>query len=282
MSLDRMNPVEIADAPKELVLSKLWKEQYTHLHLLYNSLLHRSLKAVPNPIMDLGTLDEDVPMYDKCYYRYEEHRGRETDIWDLTKMSEWPDDVFKCIKFSTVRKLAVTFNRNANPDWNYQKAENRLSDYKTLQEELGDNEHAILPDVTLPKKPAVMPFVKQASDIIQRWMQGRYNFERKFYTTKPCKLVVLLKRSPPMKRKILISVDDTPEEKVTKSPSVDWKLHGTMEVFDATDLLRDLQEVVEKYDVQSVYASLHHHVSHLEKLQCKEDEGEEEQVTLFS
>ena len=85
-----------------------------------------------------------------------------------------------------------------------------------------------------------------------------------------------------MKRKILISVDDTPEEKVTKSPSVDWKLHGTMEVFDATDLLRDLQEVVEKYDVQSVYASLHHHVSHLEKLQCKEDEGEEEQVTLFS
>lgn len=274
MSLDRAENVELVDAPKELVLSKLWEEQYTHLLFLYNSLLKKSMKAVRKPLEELGTTSEDIDeIAGTKFYRYEAVNGRE-DIWDLTRIKDWPDGVFKCIKFSAVRKLAVTFNRNANPDWNYQKAENRLSDYKTLQEELSDNEHAILPDVTLPKKPAVMPFTEQASEIIQFWMQLHYNFDEKYFHQKPTKLVILRRKTGSMKRKILISVDDDKPTKSTEGPCADWEVFGTEEVFDATYLLRDLEEIVNKYDVHSVYSSLQHHVSHLEKLQCNEDEEE--------
>ena len=60
MSLDRAENVELVDAPKDLVLSKLWKEQYTHLHFLYNTLLTKSMKAVRKPLEELGTVSEDV------------------------------------------------------------------------------------------------------------------------------------------------------------------------------------------------------------------------------
>ena len=276
MSLDRTENVELVDAPKDLVLSKLWKEQYTHLHLLYNTLLKKSMKAVRRPIKELGTVSEDVnDIGGQNFYRYAVN-SRE-DIWDQTPMEDWPHGVFKCIKFSAVRKLAVTFNRNANPDWNYQKAENRLSDYKILQEELGDNEHAILPDITLPKKPAVMPFIEQASRIIQEWMLTHYNFEAKCFIRKPVTLVVLRRKWTGSKRKILISIDDDKPKNDTEGPPTGWEVFGREEVFDATPLLLELEEIVDKYDVQSVYSSMQHHVSHLEKLQCNEDEGEDSQ-----
>ena len=279
MSLDRTENVELVDAPKELVLSKLWKEQYTHLRLLYNSLLKKSMKAVRRPIKELGTVSEDVDdIGGQNFYRYSVN-NRE-DIWDQTPMEDWPHGVFKCIKFSAVRKLAVTFNRNANPEWNYQKAENRLSDYKALQEELGDNEHAILPDVTLPKKPVVMPFIEQASRIIQEWMLTHYNFEAKSFIRKPVTLVVLRRKTGAMKRKVLIGIDtdNVKHTKSTEGPCADWEVFETEEVFDATPLLLELEEIVDKYDVQSVYSSLQHHVSHLEKLQCNEDEDEDSQT----
>ena len=276
MSLDRTENVELVDAPKDLVLSKLWNEQYTHLLFLYNTLLKKSMRAVRKPLEEVGTVSEDVSeIAGTKFYRYEVN-SRE-DIWDQTRMEDWPHGVFKCIKFSAVRKLAVTFNRNANPEWNYQKAENRLSDYKALQEELGDNEHAILPDVTLPKKPAVMPFIEQASRIIQEWMLHHYNFEAKSFNRKPATLVVLRRKWTGSKRKILISVDDDKPTKSTEGPSADWEVFGSEEVFDATPLLLELEEIVHKYDVQSVYSSLQHHISHLEKLQCNEDEGEDSQ-----
>ena len=137
-----------------------------------------------------------------------------------------------------------------------------------------------MPDVTLPKKPAVMPFVEQASRIIQEWMLHHYNFEAKSFNRKPVTLVVLRRKSTGSKRKILISVDDDKPTKSTEGPSADWEVFGTEEVFDATPLLLELEEIVEKYDVQSVYSSLQHHVSHLEKLQCNEDEDEEERFTI--
>ena len=54
MSLDRAENVELVDAPKDLVLSKLWKEQYTHLRLLYNTLLNKSMQTVQKT-WELGT-----------------------------------------------------------------------------------------------------------------------------------------------------------------------------------------------------------------------------------
>ena len=87
MSLDRAENVELVDAPKDLVLSKLWKEQYTHLHFLYNTLLTKSMKAVRKPLEELGTVSEDVnEIAGTKFYRYELN-SRE-DIWDQTPMEE--------------------------------------------------------------------------------------------------------------------------------------------------------------------------------------------------
>ena len=122
--------------------------------------------------------------------------------------------------------------------------------------------------------------IEQASEIIQEWMLTRYNFEAKSFIRKPANLVVLRRKTGAMKRRVLISVDDDTPTKSTEGPCADWEVFGTEEVFDATHLLLELEEIVEKYDVQSVYSSLQHHVSHLEKLQCNEDEDEEERFTI--
>ena len=288
MTLDRTEDVELVDAPTTLALSKIWKRQYEGLHDLIVKLDRDRIKAVQHPDKKLGSLPngelDDLNERYNLQYRNSPIRYHFTSgygsIWNDTRMDEWPVDLRAYIKFSTLRKAVVNFNRNANPEWNHEKAKKRLSEYNKLKEEVAENKHITMPEIQLPPTAPTMPFTARANELIQTFMNEFYDFEAKEYRRVPFTVVKLRKRGTGgNKRRILISIDEVLEEtedEKDKQPETDWEVAGAEQMVDITILYHELKLIEEFYDAPSVYASMMHHISHLEKFHEKEDEGEGE------
>ena len=294
MSLDRTEDVELVDAPTTLALSKIWRRQYEGLTNLIFKLDRDRIKAVQYPDSKLGSLpngeltdvngvynfNRNSPIRFNFYSNY-------GSVWDETRMDEWPSDLRTYIKFSTLRKAVVTFNRSANPEWNHEKAEKRLSEYNKLKEAVAGNEHITMPEIQLPPKAPTMPFTVKANELIQTFMNEVYDFEAKEYRRgAPFTVVKLNKRGTGgNKRRILISVDEVleaTEDKKDKEPETDWFLADAEQMVDISNLYNELQQIEEFYDAPSVYASMMHHISHLEKFHEKDDEDDDPQAISWA
>ena len=71
------------------------------------------------------------------------------------------------------------------------------------------------------------------------------------------------------------ALEETEDEK-DKESETDWEVADAEQMVDITILYHELKLIEEFYDAPSVYASMMHHISHLEKFHEKEDEGEGE------
>lgn len=286
MSLDRTEDVELVDAPTTLALSKIWKRQYEGLTNLIFKLDRDRIKAVQYPDKKLGSLpngeltDVNETMQFDCNSPIRFHfTSKYGSSWDESRMNEWPSDLRTYIKFSTLRKAVITFNRSANPEWNHEKAEKRLSEYNKLKEEVAGNEHITMPEIQLPPKAPTMPFTAKANELIQTFMNEVYNFEAKEYRRPPFTVAKLRRRwTGENKRRILISADEVLEvAEKDKEPETDWVLADAEQMVDITNLYKELKQIEEFYDAPSVFASMMHHISHLEKFHEKDDEGDDSQ-----
>ena len=288
MSLDRTEDVELVDAPTTLALSKIWQRQYEGLTDLISKLDRDRIKAVQYPDKNLGSLPNgeltdvnEFMQFDRnSPIRFHFMSGYGS-AWDEFRMNEWPSDLHIYIKFSTLRKAVVTFNRSANPEWNHEKAEKRLSEYNKLKEEVAGNEHIAMPEIQLPPKAPTMPFTAKANELIQTFMDEIYDFEAKEHRRPPFTVAKLRRRGKgDRKRRILISMDEALEEtedKKDKEPETDWVLADAEQMVDITILYHELKLIEEFYDAPSVFASMMHHISHLERFLEKDDEGDDSQ-----
>lgn len=290
MSLDRIENVELIDAPTSLVLSKLWTRQHDGLTNLIFKLDRDLIKAVREHNEKLGSLPKEKLMnlnkqydfYVSSPIRYN-FSDRNRSIWEDTNMNEWPSDLRFYLKFSTLRKAVVSFNRNANPEWNYEKAEKKLSEYNKLKEEVAGNRHIEMPEIQLPPKALAMPFITKANELIQTTMNEIYDFETKKFRQLPYTVAELTKRHPHYpeggrKRKVLMSSEEDAvydQRQLDEEPKSDWRLVGAEQMIDVTDLLHELRRIEEFYHAPSIYLSLMHHISHLENFNKMEDEDEE-------
>lgn len=288
MSLDRTEDVELVDAPKELALSKIWRRQYEGLTDLIFKLDRDRINAVQYPDSKLGSLpngeltdvNETMQFNRNCPIRFHFTSGYGS-AWDESRPEKWPSDLRTYIKFSTLRKAVVSFNRSANPEWNHEKAEKRLSEYNKLKGEVTGNKHITMPEIQLPPKAPTMPFTAKANELIQTFMNEVYDFEAKEYRRHPFTVVKLRKRNQGgMKRRILISIDEALEEtedKKDKEPETDWVLVDAEQMVDISILYHELKQIEEFYDAPSVFASMMHHISHLEKFHENDDEDDDSQ-----
>ena len=283
MSLDRTEDVELIDAPKELALSKLWRRQYEGLtHLIFNIDRDR-VKAVMKPKKHLGSLPDydlgelhdeyNINVNSPVRINYVGQYGN--SIWETNSLTDCPSDLHTYIKFSKLRKAVVSYNRNANPEWNHEKAEKRLSDYNKLKEEVAGNKEITMPEIQLPCKAPTMPFTAKASELLQTFMDDVYDFETRLYQRQTFTVLTLAKRKATTKRRILISIDEeTEEEDKPEEPKSDWRIVEADRMLDITALFQELKQIEEFYDAPSVFASVMHHISHLEKFHEKDDEDE--------
>lgn len=290
MSLDRTEDVELVDAPTKLEVSKIWSRQYAGLEALLSRLERDRVLAVQWPDASLGKYQCDKlknlsELYGLGEYKNSEIRFHFTEpqgghIWRNVSHDELPDDLRSYIKFSTLRKSVVSFNRTANPDWNYEKAKNRLADYDELREELSGNEHIKMPELQLPPKPPTMAFITKVNELLQGFMDYRYNFEHRRFRVIPFTVVRMTRRSngrlqlgssSGMRRKILIAVgeeDTQTEDDEDKKSEADWEVSRAEYMVDITTLLIELQQLVTFYDAPSVYLSVMHHIEHIESFRA--------------
>lgn len=283
MSLDRTEDVELVDAPTTLELSKIWKRQYEGLTNLILKIDRDRINAVQYPDKKLGSLPNgeltDVNEFMQ-YNRNSPIRFHFTSLYQYESHPEkWPDDLRTYIKFSKLRKVVVTFNRSVNPEWNHEKAEKRLSEYNKLKEEVAGNEHITMPTIQLPPKAPTMPFTAKANELIQTFMNEVYDFEAKEYRRPPFTVAKLRKRGTGgNKRRVLISVLEDTEDKKDKEPETDWFLADAEQMVDITNLYNGLMQIKEFYDAPSVFASMMHHISHLEQFHETNDDDDDDEL----
>ena len=292
MSLDRTEDVELVDAPTTLALSKIWRRQYEGLTNLTFKLDRDRINAVQYPDKKLGSLPNgdltdvnELMQFDRnSPIRF--HFTSTYERWDQSPPGTCPSDLRTYIKFSTLRKAVITFNRSANPEWNHEKAEKRLSQYNKLKEEVAGNEHITMPEIQLPPKAPTMPFTAKANELIQTFMNEVYSFEAKEYRRPPFTVAKLKKRGAGgNKRRILISVDEVleaTEDEKDKEPETDWILADAEQMVDITNLYNELKQIEEFYDAPSVFASMMHHISHLEQFHEKDDEDDDPQAISWA
>ena len=249
MTLDRTEDVELVDAPLHWRYRKFGSGSIWVTRPIVK--LDRDAIKVHHPDKKLGSLPNgELTDLNERYnqpnspIRYHFTSGYGS-IWSDTRMDEWPVDLRAYIKFSTLRKAVVTFNRNANPEWNHEKAKKRLSEYNKLKEEVAGNEHITMPEIQLPPTAPTMPFTAKANQLIQIFMNEFYDFEAKEYRRVPFTVVKLRKRGTGgNKRRILISIDEALEEtedEKDKESETDWEVADAEQMVDITILYHELK-----------------------------------------
>ena len=72
------------------------------------------------------------------------------------------------------------------------------------------------------------------------------------------------------------------EDEKDKEPETDWVLADAEQMVDITNLYNELKQIEEFYDAPSVFASMMHHISHLEQFHEKDDEDDDPQAISWA
>ncbi|MBU89739.1 MAG: hypothetical protein CMA57_05045 [Euryarchaeota archaeon] len=153
-------------------------------------------------------------------------------------------------RVETVRKQFLIFNRKCNYQWHYNRAKVNVEKYEEARERLSEfKEHIELPDVVLPKlnQSLVMPFVEETAKLIQTWIDCRYDFNKQDYRMNPAQVVRFRRTNRP---RMVLRPKEEGEEPSGWEPKLEYNLAAA---FDIQDLLKRMNEVKDKYDIESIF-----------------------------
>ena len=245
MSLqDRTEDVKFVHKPTEFSMSEEWKDQWKVFTTLHEHLSRKS-RPVSFTVRDLN--DSTLTLTDGEIEHLETNRGDYDGITraNLRGVHEWG---VPCLPIKQIIKSFLSFNRRANYEWCFSRADKAVSDYQNIREELVEyGEHLQLPEMDAPSFDTtfVTPFVKQAHFILQRWLAERYDHEQKIVRMPPYKIILL--------------GDGMVDESVN------------LNLYNVRTLLTDLSEVFVKYDIETHFKHAQAHVVGLQNMFRKED-----------
>jgi len=236
MSLDRVDDVSIVDKPREFRMSQQWQDQW-----LFFTGFHSSLERRVTPAFDFH--DNTVSLNDA----EQNIVIKQQDNFDAIskegyKFENFYESSHPYIEMHVVRKAFLTFNRKANYEWLRDRAKAGVKDYKEATERLAEfSEHLDLPEISMPAfdESLVTPFVKETYEVVQEWLDERYDHVTKVVKKLPTKILVIEPRS---QRMILGSSDGSTTVK-----------HKTVEAYFCGDLLNKLSNICKTHDIESIY-----------------------------
>lgn len=249
MSLER-DESNFVDKPVEFKMSDEWQRQWEAFTNLIDYLSNNGRQS--DTILYCLDYDEAKEYMQEDEAAFVSNNKDEIDQVVMNDLVSWSTGKLEencrvLTRIETVRKQFLIFNRKCNYEWHYNRAKVNVEKYEEARERLSEfKEHLELPDVVLPKlnQSLVMPFVVEIAKHVQTWLDCRYDFTRQEYRMNPAQ-IVRFRRSRIQKRMVL-RVEDPEEEE----PNLEYKLTAA---FNIHDLLKRMNEVKEKYDIESIF-----------------------------
>ena len=263
MSLER-DESNFVNKPVEFKMSDEWQRQWEALENLIDYLSNNNRRQVDTILYCLDFDEAEEYMQEDEAAFVSNNKGVIDQVvmnnlvsWSIGRLNE---ECRVLTRIETVRKQFLIFNRKCNYEWHYNRAKVNVEKYEEARERLSEfKEHLELPDVVLPKlnQSLVMPFVVEIAKHVQTWLDCRYDFTRQEYRMNPAQ-VVRFRRSGEVRPKMVLRVDDPEEEE----PNLEYKLTAA---FNIQDLLKRLNEVKEKYDIESIFNRAYASIRGIEK-----------------
>jgi len=237
---DRLDGVEIKDAPIELTFPKTWKDQFSQLEKLHSLLLRRTRICVP-----LHLLPEFIDIMPKEWGQRPGVKDASAvlkrdaaDFFDFpTTMLDGAEmEHILGLEMGQVTKLFLSFRRRASYVWHYEKCITNITRYNgtcSLLEPYSDK--VTMPLLRAPKfdKTREAPFITEAVKIVEDWKNTRFNYQTKSVLRLPTRVVIL--GEPPADCRVTVY-------------ETEFK-----ELYDAAGLIRRIAEVLNKYDIFAHY-----------------------------
>ena len=256
MSLER-DESNFVDKPVEFKMSDEWQRQWEALENLIDYLSHnnRQLDTILY-CLDYEDAEEYMQEDEAAFVSNNKNVIDQVVMNDLVSWStgKLNKECRVLTRVETVRKQFLIFNRKCNYEWHYNRAKVNVENYEEARERLSEfKEHLELPDVVLPKlnQSLVMPFVVEIAKHVQTWLDCRYDFTRQEYRMNPAHVVRFRRSSRP--KMVLrngpktVERVENPEE---QEPNLEYNLTAA---FNIQDLLKRMNEVKEKYDIESIF-----------------------------
>ena len=251
MSLER-DESNFVNKPVEFKMSDEWQRQWGALEHLIDYLSNNNRRQV-DAILYCLDYDEAKEYMKEDEAAFVLNNKDEIDMVVMNDLVSWSigrleENCSVLTRVETVRKQFLIFNRKCNYEWHYNRAKVNVEKYEEARERLSEfKEHLELPDVVLPKlnQSLVMPFVKEIARHVETWIDCRYDFNKQDYRSIRPTQVVKFRRSSGHP-KMVLRVEDPVEEE----PNLEYKLTAA---FNIQDLLKRMNEVKEKYDIESIF-----------------------------
>jgi len=250
MSLDR-DESNFVDKPVEFKMSDEWQRQWEALENLIDYLSNNGRQS--DTILYCLDYDEAKEYMQEDEAAFVSNNKTVIDQVVMNDLVSWStgkleEECRVLTRIETVRKQFLIFNRKCNYEWHYNRAKVNVEKYEEACERLSEfKEHLELPDVVLPElnQSLVMPFVVEIAKHVQTWLDCRYDFTRQEYRMNPAQ-VVRFRRTRRVRPRMVLRVEN-PEE---QEPNLEYNLTAA---FNIQDLLKRMNEVKEKYDIESIF-----------------------------
>jgi hypothetical protein len=245
---DRLDGVEIKDAPIELTFPKTWKDQFSQLEKLHSLLQRRTRICVP-----LHLLPEFIDIMPKEWGQRPGVKDASAVLKrDAAGFFDFPTTMLDGaeiehmlgLEMGQVTRLFLSFRRRASYVWHYEKCITNIKRYKgtcSLLEPYSDK--VTMPLLRAPKfdKTREAPFITEAVKIVEDWKNTRFNYQTKSVLRLPTRVVILGEPEP----RPMTILGDIDGETVYET---EFK-----ELYDAAGLIRRIAEVLNKYDIFAHY-----------------------------
>ena len=247
MSLER-DESNFVDKPVEFKMSDEWQRQWEAFMRLIDYLSNNGRQS--DTILYCLDYDEAKEYMQEDEATFVSNNKTVIDQVVMNDLVAWTtgklnEECRSLVRIETVRKQFLIFNRKCNYQWHYNRAKVNVEKYEEARERLSEfKEHLELPDVVLPKlnQSLVMPFVEEVAKHVQTWLDCRYDFTRQEYRMNPAQVV---RFSRTWRQAKMVLRGENPEEE-------DLKYTFTA-AFNIDDLLKRMNEVKEKYDIESIF-----------------------------
>ena len=247
MGLDRTDDVQIIDGPTEFEMTCAWSDQFDELK--------RFVAVLESGAHKVGQMfDEFVPDgVREDLQKYEKINDVEgISLRAFVNSSQVLDNASSYISINEVMKRLITFLRKADYEWAYNKAKNSIEAWEQKRQELEEfAEHLQMPRIPMPEKDEslVTPFVSAAVKLTNDWLAKRYDRETKAIKVLPERIARYTRDTAPIYRPRMI-LRGTEEEQEAEDEGPMFEL---LELYPCDDLLVSLQEIVEVFDIESLF-----------------------------
>ncbi len=248
MSLDRTEDVQIIEGPTEFEMTPAWSDQFDELK--------RFVAVLESGAHKVGQMfDEFVPDVVRAdlqkYERVNDVEG--ISLRAFVNSQACLDNASSYISINEVMKRLITFLRKADYEWAYNKAKNSIEAWEQKRQELEEfGEHLRMPRIRMPERDEslITPFVNAAVTLTNDWLAKRYDRETKVIKMLPERIARYTRDTAPLYRERMILMGATEEQKAEKDENPKFEL---LELYPCDDLLVGLQEIINVFDIESLY-----------------------------